>query len=281
MDDWAICFSPQGEELYFTVTGKDQATIACMTFEGGRWSGPEVVAFSGRYFDYAPVISPDGKRLIFCSQRPTSPDSGVTDTNLWMSYRRGDGWSEPAMLPAGVNTEGTNDVWPSLAANGDLYFSSNREGGEGGFDLYLSKFVDGEYQQPENLGSPLNTELGEYCPFIAPDDSYLIFEIVDAPGGLGGGDMYISVKQPDGSWGEPVNMGEIFNPRRHDCYPHLSPDGKYLFFMSDRRSRTPRQSETKLAYGEIEEHARRSGGWDIYWIDATVLDQFLVPAESR
>lgn len=277
MDDWAICFSPHGDELYFTVTGLDQATIAYMTFKNGRWTAPEVASFSGLYFDYAPVISADGKRLVFSSQRPVSPAGDVTDTNLWVAQRQEGGWSEPIMLSEGISIEGANDVWPSLASNGDLYFSSNREGGEGGFDLYFCSFSGGKYGHPKNLGSPVNSELGEYCPFIAPDASYLIFEIVDAPGGAGGGDMYISLGHPDGSWGDPVNMGETFNTSRHDCYPHLSPDGKFLFFMSDRRVRTPRQSETRLTYDEITEHARQRGGWDIFWIDAAVLDRFLTP----
>ena len=274
MDDWAIRFAPNGNELFYTVTGRDHAAIVTMKFNEGSWSDPEVVSFSGHYFDYAPVLSADGNRLIFGSQRPSGSGDQGNDTDLWMVVREGNGWSEPSRLPDGINVDGANDVWPCFTPEGDLVFSSNRDGGEGGFDLYISRFKEGQFQEPENLGCPVNSELGEYCPFVAPDGSYLIYEIVDAPDGLGGGDMFISVRQTDGTWGEPQNMGEAFNSRWNDCYPCLSPDGKYLFFMSDRRGRRSMHSEMPLQYSAIFDKAADSGGWDIYWIDVKTLDRF-------
>jgi len=131
------------------------------------------------------------------------------------------------------------------------------------------------YRNPENVGPPINSELGEYCPFISLDGSYLIFEVVDKPGGFGGGDMYISLKQSDGSWGNPKNMGETFNSSRNDCYPCLSPERQFFFFMSDRRTRNPRKSEQKLNYHDIVENAQKKGGWDIYWIHADALKSLL------
>jgi len=275
MDDWAIRFSPEGKEVYFTVTGRNQATIVSMKWKQGKWSSPEVLSFSGRYFDYAPVLSHDGKYLVFASFRPVMANEEKSDPDLWIAKRKNSGWGVPSHLPFGINTPGKNDTWPSLDSRGNLYFSSNREGGEGQNDLYVSRLVGNIYQQPENMGKTINSELGEYCPFIAPDGSYIIYEVVDKPGGLGGGDMYISVKLPNGTWRAPQNMGSAINSSRHDCYPCLSPNGRYLFFMSDRRSRTPRKSEKKLQYEDIVENARKQGGWDIYWIDAKILDQYL------
>lgn len=276
LDDWAIRFSPDGNDIFFTVTGRDHAAIVTMTFDEGSWSEPEVTSFSGHYFDYAPVMSDDGNRLIFGSQRPSEPGDQESDTDLWMVSREGNGWGTPSRLPSGVNVDGANDVWPCFTPEGDLVFSSNREGGEGGFDLYISRFEGGRFQDPENLGRPVNSELGEYCPFVAPDGSYLIYEIVDAPDGLGGGDMYISIRQADGSWGEAQNMGETFNSRWNDCYPCLSPDGKYFFFMSDRRVSRSMHSESRLQYPAICDKANDSGGWDIYWIDANKLGLFFM-----
>ena len=74
MDDWAIRFSPHGNEIYFTVTGKNQATLVSMKFQNGTWTGPEVMPFSGQYFDYAPAINYDDTRLVFGACRPSVPD---------------------------------------------------------------------------------------------------------------------------------------------------------------------------------------------------------------
>jgi Tol biopolymer transport system component len=107
--------------------------------------------------------------------------------------------------------------------------------------------VDGRWAQPENLGAPVNTAGREYDPFVAPDESYLIFAS-ERPGGLGGADLYISVRRPDGSWGTPANLGPTVNSAASDYTPMLSPDGQYLFFTSGS-----------------------AGSDDIYWIEAGVI----------
>ena len=277
MDDWAIRFSPDGNEIYFTVTGKNQATLVSVKIKKGKWVGPEVMSFSGNYFDYAPAVNYDGNRFVFSSYRPLVPGEEKSDADLWLVHRIEDGWDAPRHI-SGVNTDGNNEVWPCFASNGDLYFASNRDGGHGNFDIYVSNYKDGVYQNPKNLGHPINSELGEYCPFISPDGSYLIFEVVDKPDGFGRGDMYISWKQSNGTWGKPTNMGETFNGSRNECYPCLSPDGQFFFFMSDRRKRTPRKSDQKLNYRDIVENAQKNGGWDIYWINAKTIEE-LKPAE--
>ena len=103
---------------------------------------------------------------------------------------------------------------------------------------------------PENLGRRINTESREYDPFIAPDESYLIFAS-ERPGGLGAADLYISFREAGGAWGDPKNMGTAVNSSAADYTPMLSPDGKYLFFTSSRQAQD-----------------------DIYWIDARVIDTF-------
>ena len=273
MDEWKISFMPKGDELYFTVSGREKIAIVSMKFKNNKWLDPEIASFSGVYDDYAPVISYDGSKLIFVSRRPIKSGADANDNNLWITTRENDTWTEPILLTNDISLQGSREVWPALAPNGDLYFSSNRKNGLGMFDLYVSRFVDGKYQKPENLGSPINSELGEYCPFISPDGNYLIFEIVDKPEGLGQGDMYISLKQSDGSWGEPKNMGETFNSRANDCFPCLSPDKKFFFFMSDRRVRFPK-TEKRITYKEIMKDVMKNGGWDIYWIDVESLNVF-------
>ncbi|MCK5145155.1 PD40 domain-containing protein [bacterium] len=273
-DDWKIAFCPTGKEIFFTVTGRAHAAIVNMKYVGGIWTKPEVMSFSGHYFDFAPTLSADGKRMIFVSRRPTGRPDDTSGTKFWMVQRIGNTWGDPKLLSDNINKAGTNLMWPCLAANDDLYFVCKQEHGYGGTDIYKSTYMNGEYQQPQNIGSPVNSELGEYCPFIAPDGSYIIFEIVDKKGGLGKGDMYISIRKDDGDWGEPQNMGKAFNSRAHDCYPTLSPDGKYLFFQSERRVRLPREQE-HFSYSQLLKQSQQSGGWDIYWIHTDALKPFL------
>jgi WD40-like Beta Propeller Repeat len=273
-DDWKIAFPPAGDEVFFTVTGRAQPAIVGMRFRGGQWQEPQVLSFSGLQSDMAPTLSHDGQRMIFVSYRPTSDEDESRDANLWEVRRSGNDWGEPFALSPAINREVEHETWPCLADNGDLYFAAKREDSVGETDIYVSRLVAGVYQDAENLGAPLNSALGEYCPFIAPDGRYLIVEIVDGPDGLGDGDLYLSQRQTDGSWSEPRNMGEAFNSRSHDCYPSLSPDGRQLFFQSDRRVRLPREQK-RLSYCEIKEQARMGGGWDIYWIGIDAVEALL------
>jgi Tol biopolymer transport system component len=144
---------------------------------------------------------------------------------------------------------GANDYYPTLTTRGDLYFSSPREGGAGGNDIYRSRLTEGQLARAENLGSPINTEKWEFDPFIAPDESFVIFASNRA-GSFGDSDLYISFRTPAGAWATPRNMGEPINSVGPEYTPMLSPDGKYLFFTSGR-----------------------GGPDDIYWVDASVIDR--------
>ena len=141
-----------------------------------------------------------------------------------------------------------DDSYPTLTTRGDLYFCSRREGGKGRHDIYRARLVNGRFERSENLGSPINTEQSDFDPFIAPDESYIIFASA-RPGGVGNADLYISFRGNEGSWSEPRNMGAPVNTPYLEYAPMLSPDGKYLFFTSGR-----------------------GGADDIYWVDARVID---------
>ena len=134
-----------------------------------------------------------------------------------------------------------NSMYVSFAANGTIYTTDPRTNGA---DIARSRVVDGAYQQYENLGSPINGENPDVYPFIAPDEGYLIFNRVARGQGPSSEKLMVSFKQPDGSWGIP---GEIQLGMSAGC-PTVSPDGKYLFFVS----------------GE-----QRKG--DIYWVDFEVV----------
>ena len=93
------------------------------------------------------------------------------------------------------------EVYPSLASDGTLYFSSGRPGGYGKNDLYRSRPTEGGWSEPENLGGAINTEQSEGDLYVAPDQSYIVFVSSGRDDSIGAGDLYVSFRAPDGSWG--------------------------------------------------------------------------------
>ncbi len=195
MDDGkAFLFSRRGTGILFTE------------LKEGQWTPPAKVSFakSGQDGDF--IVAPDGKTVFFASGRPTSKGSPpLKDHNIWKTFRTESGWTVPVPLPPPVNTD-AHESYPSLSKDGTLYFFSRRKGGFGQSDLYRSELVDGTTTKVTNLGPVLNTEHHEVDPFIAPDESYLIFAS-DRPGGYGKDDFYITFKGPGGSWASADEYG--------------------------------------------------------------------------
>ena len=243
-------FSPDGTEFYFARSERERgARMRVVTQANGVWGGPRPVELGGDYSSVDMFMSRDGQRLYFCSNRALDGKGAAkNDTDIWVATRAAGGWSAPVNLGNAVNS-GANDYYPTLTTRGDLYFSSPREGGAGGNDIYRSRLTEGQLARAENLGSPINTEKWEFDPFIAPDESFVIFASNRA-GSFGDSDLYISFRTPAGAWATPRNMGEPINSVGPEYTPMLSPDGKYLFFTSGR-----------------------GGPDDIYWVDASVIDR--------
>jgi Tol biopolymer transport system component len=264
-------FAPDGRTLYFTKrTPKYQLwTILVSTLKGDRWSTPQVVNFSGQYGDFDPFVSPDGSELFYSSNRP-APGKVKPDFDIWVVNKTATGWSTPVNLGPEVNTE-SQEYYPSVSKNGTLYFSSNRAGGKGSGDIYRSRLVNGKYSQPENLGDEINSKYSEGDPYIAPDESFLIFVSYNRPDSLGDGDLYISLNQ-NGHWTAAKHLGAPINSSALDFCPNMSPDGKYFFFTSERGFAD--QPLTKpLTYEQLLKQIRSPGNGfgDIYKIDARVV----------
>lgn len=273
-DELNAVFAPDGLEFLFSVKTPDRArhTLLSMVWLEDGWTAPAVLPFSGRYADADPAFAPGGDRLYFISMRPPDGEGPPReDWDLWAVERTESGWGEPWNLGAPVNTDSL-EVYPSVAADGTLYFSSGRPGGLGKNDLYRSRFVDGGWTDPENLGAPINTEFSEGDLFVASDESYIVFVSSGRPDSLGGGDLYVSFRAESGAWSPAVNLGETINSRWTEYCPSVSPDGKYLFFTSYRVVRDE-PSATPLTYDEIQQaYVTPQGGMgDVYWVDAAIL----------
>lgn len=243
-------FNKTGKEFYFNTLYNDNWTIFYTKEIDGKWQKPICLPFTSGFTDRDFTMTPDGNKIFFGSNRPREKGEKVLGVlDIYVTERLGNGqWSEPKNLGPPVNTD-FNENYPSAAANGSLYFFSNREGGLGGCDIYVSRFIDGQYLQPENLGVAVNSKKNDWDSFVAPNESYIIFSSQNRDDTIGGQDLYVSFRKSSGEWTEAKNMGKRVNSFSGEICPGVSLDGRYMFFTS-----------------------RRRGKADIFWIDAKIID---------
>jgi len=177
-----------------------------MELKAGKWTPPNASPFLGKHWYHYYKTAPEGEQVYFAWRGSIGEKTSSTDVNIWRVRMASEGWTEPNKLPPPVNSMDM-DTYPKVTADGTLYFFSNREGGFGGHDIYRSPSTKGKHMTVENLGKPINTENDELDPFIAPDESYLIF-CSKTLEGFGGFDLYVSFHKSNGTWTDPVNMGE-------------------------------------------------------------------------
>ncbi|HEU4595089.1 MAG TPA: hypothetical protein VFS10_07945 [Pyrinomonadaceae bacterium] len=266
-DDY-FTFTPDGRTIYFTKHnhGFGSGTIVVSHFKGGGWSAPEVVAFSGRFNDSTPCLSPDGTKLFFTSDRPVEGTRPRNNSDIWVVERTPSGWSEPRRLPAPVNTD--NFDWhPGVAADGTLYFASNRTAAVAGNNIYRARPVAGGGYEVEILGDAVNGPRQDMHPTITPDGRTLLFVSEGRADSLGNDDLYVSYLR-DGAWTTARNLGPAVNTKFYEYSARLSPDGKYLFFCRGFGDlvRPPK----RLDYGGLLRLLRSpfNGLSNIYQIDA-------------
>jgi hypothetical protein len=215
-------FAPDGSEAYWGMQGKG---IYVTKFENGSWTRPANVTFSASMTDYRdPFLAPSGDRLFFLSKGRIPGSKLPEKENIWFVERTGDGWGEPQPLSEEVNSHETH--WQlSVDNKGNLYFTSRKAGLE---DIYVSRYANGQYVTPEKLSDAVNTEdLCEMTPYIAPDGGYLIFSRYD-PKNSSTIRLYISYAEDNGGWTRSALIAKI----RYGLCPVVTPDGKYLLFLS-------------------------------------------------
>ena len=241
-------FTLHENEAYFSAqsTLGDLSVIIRIERKDNNWLNPQIASFSGHFHDIEPFISADGLTLYYASKRPKSDSHESKDYDIWYVERKNkqEKWSDPINMGSIVNSD-KNEFYPSIADNGNLYFTANYEDSKGKDDIYLSKFIDGNYQAPYSLSDSINTEGDEYNAFIAPDESYLIFGAYNRSDGFGSGDLYISYKKSNSNWTLAENMGEIINSKQMDYCPFVYMNTLYF---------TSRRSQYKnTAFNDIDE----------------------------
>jgi outer membrane protein OmpA-like peptidoglycan-associated protein len=174
------------------------------------------------YNEGAQSLSPDGKYLFFtgCNR----PD-GSGSCDIYVSHKNGKKWDRPFNLGTVVNSKYW-DSQPAISPDGNtLYFSSNRPGGLGGYDLWKTQLLkDGTWSTPLNLGPEINTAYDEHTPFVHPDGQTLYFSSDGWPG-LGNKDIFYSRIDEHGKWGKPVNLGYPINSHNEETGLIVTPDG--------------------------------------------------------
>ena len=220
-------------------------------------------------------MSPDGKFLIFVSSRPieehgkpidghfnksTQPGQGG---NLWRVDRTPSGWSKPWRLPALVNRS-TSIFAPSVVADGIVYFmESNVETGR--FRIFRSQWKDGAYQAPEAAGFS-DGSYSDVDPAVAPDESFVVFASNRPPAGKPVGmDLFISFRD-NGAWQNPIHLGNVVNSPTSDAEARLSPDGKTLYFSSERLVRVEQPISSTQAEQYIEDMEWNNGLYNIWQV---------------
>jgi hypothetical protein len=267
-------FTPDGHEIYFLKMAPNFSrwSIFVSRYENGAWSQPKVAPFSGQYQDADPYITADGKHFYFISDRPVqSGGERQSNHDIWVMDKTDSGWSAPRHLAAPVNSD-ADEFYPIALKNGALYFGSQRKEANGAGDIYRAvPQKDGGYAV-ENLGSPVNTAAGEYEAFVTEDEHMMLLAITRRPDSLGDIDLYVSHKHADGKWGEPVNLGPEINSPARELSPKLTPDGKYLIWMSCRVPPLPERPQRHMTAEVLQElHAPGNGLGDIYQIDISAV----------
>jgi hypothetical protein len=267
-------FTPDGREVYFLKLAPNFSrwTIFVSRYNDGRWSEPEVAPFSGQYQDADPYITADGKHFYFLSDRPVETGGErQAHHDIWVMDKTASGWSAPRHLPAPVNSD-ADEWYPIALKNGTLYFGSERKDSKGLGDIYRAvPQKDGSYVV-QNLDAPVNTSAGEYDAFVTEDEQLLLLAATKRPDSLGDYDLYVSHKQADGKWSELVNLGSKINSPTRELSPKLTPDGKYLVWMSCRVPALPAKPPRHTTREVLEElRAPSNGLGDIYQIDISAV----------
>jgi len=225
-------FSPDMKEFYFTrKNGK--YTFFVIRYENNSWGQESETDIRW------PLFSADGNMMYTGKEYRERTDAG---------------WSEPKSAGMFLKEQAHG---LSVSSNGTYYFGFYRKEDMGNGSIRYSRLINGKRENPVKMSTEINT--GRYLahPFIAPDESYLMWD-AEREGGYGNNDCYISFRQKDGSWGAAINMGAQINTASNEGSPSVTHDGKYFFFK--RGNWKTKKDGSTYYVGEN------------YWMDAQVIE---------
>lgn len=233
--EYSPSITVDGQRLIYTVRVRGQEDFFVAERENGEWKARKNIGAPINTEDNegAQSLSADGRFIVYTA---CNREGALGSCDLYFSeFQRGE-WSAPANIGEPINTEAWESQ-PSISANADeLYFTSNRGGGKGKKDIWMSRRnADGTWSTPENLGNHINTSGEDLSPFIHPDGQTLYF-ISDGHPGMGKSDIYFSRRTANGSWGKAENIGYPINTEEKEFSLIVSTDGKTAYFSSDKEN---------------------------------------------
>ena len=255
-NDYCPIVSTNGETLIFTSNrptdsiqlklGKNFEDIYISTWDEDEWGAPKKIGKSINVssHDAASFLSYDGKTLFIYY--------GTNNGDLYTSTLDAKGeWSKPVPLNSNINTAKFRETAASMSADGKrLFFASDRPGGKGNLDLYMSqKGEDGQWGKPINLGPEINTPGDEDSPYIHPDGVTLYFSSDGHPG-MGSSDIFKS-ELKNGNWQKPQNLGYPINSIQYDGFFTISPDKSTAYFTSKRKYGVGEYDILKATYRNV------------------------------
>ena len=174
----------------------------------------------------------DEKELAPANKQGIPGFSNVQE-DFYISVKENDLWSKAINAGKPLNTKGNEGAQTILVDGRIMYFTAcNRADGKGRCDIYSSTKENGEWTEPVNLGSPVNSSFWEAQPSISPDGKTLYF-VSNRDGGHGQKDIWMSNLMEDGRWSKPINPGKNVNSSGQEQSPFIHPDNKTLYFASN------------------------------------------------
>jgi len=258
----AVAMSPHHDELFYSQLRLDEDGISFdllrSEYMGGQWTNPESAEFVSEHGEIEAFYNRSGSRLYFFSRRPVT---GVAELpspwNIWFVEKTRGDWGVPQLLGQPDSLVVYN--WSATLQNDStLYFTARPYEEHGLAEIFQVPISGDGLGEPRSIGSGVNTrEYTENEPAIAPDGSYIVFYSAGRPDNLSSellGDLYISFRGADGSWTDATRIDEPINSTAEENWPRISPDGKFLFFSSNRR-----------------EGIEMS---DLYWVSTQALERY-------
>jgi hypothetical protein len=228
--EYGLTVSPEGNEIYFTADSPGDGLMVIRKING-VWGNPEVANLrKNNNWEFEAFFTPVGNKLYF-----TSDTNNIS--KFWYMEKDNGVWGKAKYLESPVNNSSV--MWCTFTADETMYYGNNSNG-----KIHKAKLANGHYTLTENLG------FNGSHPSVEPDESFFLFNSTQY-GGYGRNDIFIVLKNGDGSWATPINMGDKINSRYNETCASLSPDGKYIFFSR---------------YNEPDEKS------NIYWVSSSIID---------
>ncbi len=233
-----LAFSPDMKMIFW---GTIPPKIMMTQMINDKWTSPEIAPFSNTDNNQSPFISTDNK-IYFSSTR----NGGLGHLDIWYTEFKNGNFIEPINIGEMINSDKL-ESHPTVSKNNNIYFTGTIEGKLYNRGIYYSTFTNGQYIKPVLLPEPINvmdTNVLDYTPFIAHDESYLLFCSNRQNPDIETCHIYVSYKNENGEWTEPIDLSKKIAFTESCKFPYVTPDNRFLFFSS---------------------------GENVYWIDSKIL----------